>query len=162
MSRMAAVTRIPSALSSGLSMISIGNSLPSLRRADEFDSRADLLRERFGGAAGAVGDQPFREAFRDDVLHFLAEQFIAAITELFFRLNIEQDDLSALVHDHHGIRRGLEQTAVAALHLRQMLFGGFAHADVADGRSHQDSFGAFERTQHDFDREFASVFAPCR
>ena len=32
MSRIAAVTRIPSALSSGLSMISIGNSLPSLRR----------------------------------------------------------------------------------------------------------------------------------
>jgi hypothetical protein len=32
MSRIAAVTRIPSALSSGLSMISIGNSLPSFRR----------------------------------------------------------------------------------------------------------------------------------
>ena len=32
MSRMAAVTRIPSALSSGLSMISMGNSLPSFRR----------------------------------------------------------------------------------------------------------------------------------
>ena len=34
MSRIAAVTRIPSALSSGLSMISMGNSLPSLRRPE--------------------------------------------------------------------------------------------------------------------------------
>ena len=33
MSRIAAVTRMPSALSSGLSIISIGNSLPSFRRA---------------------------------------------------------------------------------------------------------------------------------
>ena len=34
MSRMAAVTRMPSVLSSGLSMISIGNSVPSLRSAE--------------------------------------------------------------------------------------------------------------------------------
>ncbi len=34
MSRMAAVTRMPSGLSSGLSISSIGNSLPSLRRPE--------------------------------------------------------------------------------------------------------------------------------
>ena len=45
--------------------------------------------------AGAVGDQPFREAFRDDVLHFLPDQFVAAVAELFLRLHIQQDDLSA-------------------------------------------------------------------
>src|SRR5664280_2969431 len=35
-----------------------------------------------------------------------------------------------------------------------------AHADVADGRSHQDSFGAFQRAQHDLDRKLAAILAP--
>ena len=43
MSRIAAVTRIPSSLFSGLSMSSIGNSLPSFRCPVELDPRSDLL-----------------------------------------------------------------------------------------------------------------------
>ena len=48
-----------------------------------------------GRAASAVGDQPLREALGNDVLHLLAEEFIAAVAELFLRLNIQQNDLSA-------------------------------------------------------------------
>ena len=44
------------------------------------------------------------------------------ISELFIRLHIQQHDLSALIYDHHGVGRGLEQPAVAAFHLRQMFF----------------------------------------
>ncbi len=162
MSRIAAVTSVPSALSSGLSMISIGNSLPSFRRRDEFDPRADLLRQRFRRASRAVRDQPFRKSFRNDVLHLLPEEFIAAVSELLFRLNIQQHDLSALIHHHHGVRRRFQQPAVSAFHLRQMLLRCFAHADVADRCGHQRSFGAFQRAQHDLDRKLAAVLPPSR
>ena len=74
---------------------------------DEFDPGADLLRQRVFGGAKSVGDQPFREAFRNDVLHLLPQEFVAAVSELFFRLNVQQDDFSALVHHHHGIRSRL-------------------------------------------------------
>ena len=120
---------------------------------DEFDSRADLLRQRFCRGARPVRDQPFRKALRNDVLHLLPDQFIAAVSELFLRLNIQQNDLAALVHHHHRIRSRLQQPAIPALHLRQMLFRSLAHADVADRRRHQNPLGAFQRAQHDLDRE---------
>ena len=84
-----------------------------------------------GCGSKAVGDQSLGEAFWNDVGDFLPDQFIAAIAELFFRLNIEQDDLAALVHHHHRVRRRLEQSTVFAFHLRQMIFRGLACSDVA-------------------------------
>ena len=142
MSRMAAVTRMPSALSSGLSMISIGNSLPSLRRPDSSMPVPICCASASSVGAQRVGDQPFGEALGNDVRDLLAEQLVAAVAELLFGLHVEQDDLAGLVHHHHGVGRRLEQAAIAALHLRQMLLGVLAHADVADRRGHQDAFGA--------------------
>ena len=104
--------------------------------------------------------QPFREALRNDVLYLLPQEFIAVVSELFLRLNIQQDDLPTRVHHYHRIRSRLQQPAVPALHLRQMFFRILAHADVADRRRHQDSIGAVQRAQHDLDRKFASVLAP--
>ena len=92
MSRMAAVTRMPSALSSGLSMISIGNSLPSLRRR-ELDAGADLLRQRLPAERGRRRSAA-PQNLRDDVLHLLAEELVAAIAELLFRLEVQQHDLA--------------------------------------------------------------------
>ncbi len=43
-------------------MISIGNSRSVLPPAGELDPRTDLLRQRLGRGAGAVGDQALREA----------------------------------------------------------------------------------------------------
>ena len=159
MLRIAAVTSMPSALSSGLSMISMGNSLPSLRSADQLDAGADLLGQRVFGGAQVVGDQPLGEAFRNDVGDLLAEQLVAAVAELLLRLHVEQHDLAGLVHHHHRVRRRLQQAAVAALHLRQMLFGRLAHADVADRRRDQHALGAFQRAEHDLDGELAAVLA---
>ena len=65
MSRMAAVTRMPSALSSGLSMISIGNSLPSLRRPVSSMPVPICCASASSDRAQAVGDQPFGEALRE-------------------------------------------------------------------------------------------------
>src|SRR5216683_950077 len=64
--------------------------LPTPRK---LDPRTDLLRQRLGRGSGTVSDQPFRKALRNDVLHLLPYQLIAAVSELFLRLNIEQDDL---------------------------------------------------------------------
>ena len=86
-------------------------------------------------------------------------QLVAAVFELFLRLNIEQNDLAGLIYHHHRVGRRFQQTAIAAFHLRQMLVRLLAHADVADRRGHQDSFGAFQRAQHHLDRKLAAVLA---
>ena len=41
-----------------------------------------------------------------------------------------------------------------------MPFGLLSDADIADRSRHQNSFGAFERAQHDFEGKFAVVFPP--
>ena len=64
----------------------LGSILPP---CNKFNSRSDLLRQRFRRASGTVRDQPFREALGDDVLYLLPYQFIAAVSELLFRLNIQ-------------------------------------------------------------------------
>ncbi len=115
MSRIAAVTRIPSALSSGLSMISIGNSLPSLRRPMSSIPVPICCASASAAERSAVRDQPLREALRNDVLHLLPEEFVAAVSELLLRLHIQQHDLPGLVHHHHRIRSRLQQPAVPAL-----------------------------------------------
>jgi hypothetical protein len=121
MSRIAAVTRIPSALSSGLSMSLDRKFAAILAQRGEFDAGADLLRQRIFGGPESVGHQAFRETFRNDVFHHLSQKFVAAIPELFFGLHVQQHDLSGLIHHDHGVRRGFEQPAISALHLRQML-----------------------------------------
>jgi hypothetical protein len=70
----------------------------------QLDPRTYLLRQRVGRGSGSVGDQSFRKAFGNDPGDLLAEQFIALISELFFRLHIQQDNSPILVHHHHRIR----------------------------------------------------------
>jgi len=59
------VTRIPSVLSSGLSMISIGKLTPIFPQSIELNPCTDLLRQRLSRSSGTVRDQPLCEAFRD-------------------------------------------------------------------------------------------------
>ena len=76
-------------------MISIGNSLPSLRRPESSMPVPICWASASAARAGAVGDQPFRETLGDDVLHLLPDQFVAVIAKLLLRLHIEQNDLPA-------------------------------------------------------------------
>ncbi len=103
----------------------MGNSLPSFRRP-ESSIPVPICCAR-ASAAVRVPSAISRSAkpFGNDVLHLLPYQFIAPVSELFLRLNIQQDNLPALVHHHHGIRSRLQQPAVPAFHLRQMLFRDF-------------------------------------
>src|SRR6202167_2710958 len=128
----------------------------------QLDSGADLLGQSFLGGAKPVCDQTFREALRNDVAHLLAEQLVAAIAELFLRLQIQEHDLALLVHHHHGVGRGFQQTPVPALHLHQMRVGGITHADVADGGGNENALRAAEGAQHDLDGKLAAVLAPRR
>ena len=67
----------------------------------EFNPRTDLLRQRVRRSSRAVGDQPLRETLWNDVFHLLPYQLIAAVSKLFLRLQVQQHDLSVLVHYHH-------------------------------------------------------------
>ena len=90
-----------------------------------------MLCQGLGRGSASVSDQSFRETFRNDVLDLLSQEFIAAVSELFLRLKIEKNDFPTLVHHHHRIRSRLQQPAVPAFHLRQMLFHSLALSDVA-------------------------------
>ena len=120
MSRMAAVTRMPSALSSGLSMISIGNSLPSLRRPTSSMpvpicwARASSAERRSSAISRSA--KPSGMMF----VTCWPEQLVAAVAELLLGLDVEQDDLAGLVDDDHRVRRRLQQAAIAALHLGEV------------------------------------------
>ena len=107
-----------------------------LALADEFDAGADLLRQSFGRCARSIGDQAFRKTLRDDALYSLTQKLVAPISELFLCTSIQKDNLSALVYDHHSIRRRLKKPPIPGLHLRQMFFRIFAHGNVANGRRH--------------------------
>src|SRR5580692_7514859 len=130
-----------------------------LAARDQLDARADLLRQRVFHRTQAVGDQTFRKTLGNDVLHFLAHQLIAAISKLFFRLDVQQHDIPARIYHDHRVRRGFQQPAVAAFHQRQMLFRFSAYADVANGGRYQNAFGAVQGAQHDFNGKLGSVLA---
>ncbi len=130
---------------------------------NELDPRTDLLSKRVFRGAKTVFDQSIGEAVRNDSGDLLAQELVAAESELPLRLKIQEDDFPGLVHHHHGIRSCLQEPAIPRLHLREMLFRFLANADVADRRCHQNStFGTGQRTEHDLYGELTAVLAPAR
>ena len=101
---------------------------------DQFDPGTDLLRQCVRRGSKTIRDQPFRKTVRNDIRHLLTQQFVAAIAEFLFRLEVQQDDFAPLVHHHYCVGSRLEQSAIPGLHLCQMLFGLPADADIADRR----------------------------
>ena len=72
-------------------MSSIGNSRAVLPPCNELDPGPDLLRQRLFRGSQVVRDQPFREAFRNDVCDLLPKEFVAAVSELFLGLNVSKE-----------------------------------------------------------------------
>src|SRR5271168_4775281 len=70
----------------------------------KLNARPYLLRQRIFSRSKTIRYQPFREALWDDIPYFLSYELIAAIPELFLRLDIQQNDLSATVDNHHRVR----------------------------------------------------------
>src|SRR3954462_2243805 len=99
MSRIAAVTRVPSALSSGLSRISIGNSLPSLRRP--VSSIPPPISCASAPSLNRRSSATSRSAKPSGMRHLLPEQLVAVVAELLLGLQIQQHDPAVLVHHHH-------------------------------------------------------------
>ena len=143
-------------------MISMGNSLPSLRRP--MSSIPVPICCARASAAERMPSAMSRSAKPSGMmfLTFCPTSSSRLYPNCFSACTFSRTISPAMVHDHHGIRSGFQQPTIAALHLCQMRFGVPAHADVADGRGDQDSFGAFERAQHDLDGKLAAVFAPRR
>ena len=120
MSRMAAVTRMPSALSSGLSMISIGNSLPSLRRP--MSSMPVPICWASASSAERRSSAISRSAKPSGMMFVTCWPTSSSrlVAELLLGLHVEQDDLAGLVDHDHRVGRRLEQPAVPALHLGEV------------------------------------------
>ena len=78
----------------------------------ELDPAADLLRKCGFRRSKIVRNQPLREAFRNDVRYLLPDELVAVVAELLLGLQIQQNDLSALVHHHHRIWSCLQQPAI--------------------------------------------------
>ena len=161
MSRIAAVTRMPSGLSSGLNMISMGNSLPFFRlpassipvpiccdRASSVDRRASVT----------IRSAKPSDDFRD----FLSYKFVPGVSEPLLRRTFRRTISSALVNHHHGIRSRFQKPTIARLGLCQLPFCVFAHTDIADCGGHQNTPGTIERAQHDLDGKLAAVLSPPR
>ena len=60
-----------------------------------------------GEVSGPVAKMIASEAFRQKYFHRLPQQFGAAVAEQPFRLGIDNEDTTAIVDGHHGIRGGL-------------------------------------------------------
>jgi hypothetical protein len=123
--------------------------------SDKFNPGADLLCQRVLGGPQTIRDQPFRKTVWNDVRHLLTQEFVAAISELLFRLEVQQDDLPALIHHHHRVRRRLKhflefllslvalvrrrlEFVAAAFALCKVLPRGPAHGKNGDHRQHDD------------------------
>ena len=129
---------------------------------DQFDPGTDLLRQRIRRRSKAIRDQPFRKTVRNDVGHLLTQQFVAAISELLFRLEVQQNDLAALVHHHHCVRRGLEHFlellfSLAALVHRglELVAAGLALRELLSIRAARDNNG--DHCQHDDEGESGEI-----
>ena len=126
----------------------------------KLDARADLLCKCLRRGPRTVRDQPFCEPLRNDARYLLPYQLVAGVSELSLCLNIQQNNLSALVHHHHRIRSRLQQAPVSAFHLHQMFFSRLPHRNITNGCGDKYPFRIFQRAQHDLNGKLASILTP--
>jgi hypothetical protein len=108
-SRTAADTSSPSLVSSGLRLISTGNSLPS-RRKPHRSSPAPIGRTcRLAAYPAPAGRVICPEPPGHQNLHRPAEQLRTPVAEQRLGLRVDQLDRPGTIHDHHRIRRSLQQ-----------------------------------------------------
>ena len=136
-----------------------GESASILAASMDLDPPRDVPRVASSRDSEVVRDHQFHGFLRQQAPRGPPHQLIAAVSELSLRLQVHEDDLPGQGHQHHRIGSRLEQPAVPALHLSQMLFCVLAHADVADGRRHQDSLRAIQWAQADLDGELGAILA---
>jgi len=89
----------------------------------QLDLCTDMLYRCVSDVPFPLLDQQFREARGNDFLHLLSKKFVTTVSELFLRLHVQQNDLSALVHYHHRIRSRFQQPAKLLLTLAERLLG---------------------------------------
>src|ERR1700722_4478882 len=113
--------------------------------------------------------------WREKAREIAADNLISAVALDSLGTGIPTEDLAPRIHAEDGvILDSVEEHPVSFFafpervfpkpapffHPSQMLLGILAHANIADRRCYQDSFGTFERAEHDLQRKLASVLAP--
>src|SRR5580693_6200201 len=95
---------------------------------------------------------PAMEAFRNEDLDGIAQQFEARIAKQLFGARVDQDNAATLIDDDHGVGRRLQQRA-------KLVFRTLASGNVADGANDHGSLRRLYRAEADLDRELAAVLA---
>ncbi len=155
----AATTNRPSSVWSGLRLISTGNSVAVLAQPAQ--------RQPGAHARARVGwpKRPVRWPRMCRAVPLAApgpppggpSSVFARPAEQQLGLGIDEDDPARLVHDDHGIRRGLEQAAELALGTPAGFLGGPVMSRTA--HNHQ-ALVAVQRAEADLERELLAAEAP--
>ena len=112
MSRMALEHAIiPSSVSTGLRLISMGNSLPSLRKPSSSNPLPTAWDWGLGKKILAMSGVLVPESFRKKHFHGLSEKFLSLIPEKLLDLGVDQDNLTRLIHHNHGVRGALQESS---------------------------------------------------
>ena len=101
---MALETNIPCSVSNGLSLISAGNSLPSLRKPKSSRPRHQLLSTGRHHARVLIA-MLTSETFGKQNFSRLTNQLVPTIAKKYLGLRIDQNNCAGLIDDDDGIRR---------------------------------------------------------
>ena len=108
-SRIKLTTAGPAAVSMGLSMMSTGNSVPSLRRPKRLSVRAHLASARCGVVILAMAGMAAAKPRRHEHLDRLADELLAGVAEQLFDARICGAHDAVSVRDEDRVRRKLKQ-----------------------------------------------------
>jgi hypothetical protein len=85
------------------------------RASNELDSGAtgaNALRAWVFLRSKPLREDPLGDTFWNDVLYLPAGERAAGISELLFRLRIQENDILALVHDHYRVGSGFQPLSI--------------------------------------------------
>src|SRR5213593_1050889 len=149
MSRMELLTSVPSSVSSGLRLISTGNSVPSLRRPKS--SRPAPIGRTFGSSKNRPrwpGCLALKRSGTSISIGCSSNR--ARVSEQLFGLGVDQNDFPGAVDDDHGVGGGFQQGP-------KLLFRFLAFADVPDGAHRQRAFLGLQGAKTDFNGKLCSI-----
>src|SRR5207245_2245161 len=126
---------------------------PVLPPPVKFQPRPHGSRARISKIARAVPGMRSSKPLGHQNLNRLPEQLLTGVAEQLLRLRIHQQDAALPAHDHHRVRRRLQQTP--KLRLRPLPRG-----DVPDGAGDQYPFLGLQRAQADLHRKLAPILPP--
>src|SRR6202008_2816098 len=105
---------------------------------------------RLGEIARTMAGVMSTKSLGNERLNWFAEQLVPRVAKQFFRLCVDQNNLTGIVDDDHRIGRRFQKAP--ELRLRATTF-----RNIADRGADQRPFRGLERAQADLDRKFLAA-----